>query len=318
MRPATPADDAAIIDLLCRTLGWVDDEQHRALFAWKHRANPWGASPGWVAYDEEGLVGSRVFMRWAFRIGDERITAVRAVDTATHPRAQGRGVFRALTMWGVEELASAGVDWVFNTPNDQSAPGYLSMGWQAVGKLPIAFRPALMHLPRLLFARRPAELWSLSTAAGDDPRLILEDTPALEELAASAFAANSDVRTDRTAAYLRWRYGAGPVVYRAMLSGPTVRDGVVFFRLRRRGPATEVVIADVLIPGADPRVASRLCRLAVDSSSADYALGIGLARPRRWIPIPTAGPLLTWRALARDDSPPARRWDLSAGDIELF
>ena len=43
-----------------------------------------------------------------------------------------------------------------------------------------------------------------------------------------------------------------------------------FFRLRRRGPATEAVIADVLIPGGDERVVGRLCRRALQSSAADY------------------------------------------------
>jgi hypothetical protein len=318
MRQASPADDAAIVGLLCHTLGWVDDERHRALFAWKHRDNPWGPSPGWIAFDEKGLVGVRVFMRWAFRIGDQHITAVRAVDTATHPRAQGRGLFRALTTHGVEDLMAAGVDWVFNTPNHQSAPGYLSMGWQRVGRLPVAVRPVLKGVPRLVFARRPADLWSLATSAGDDARSVLEDAAGVEELVASTFPAAGKVGTDRTATYLRWRYGGGPVAYRALLSGATIRDGVVFFRLRRRGPATEAVIADVLIPGGDAGVVGRLCRRALQSSAADYGVGIGCVRPRHWIPVPASGPLLTWRALARHDQLPLGGWDLSTGDIELF
>jgi hypothetical protein len=318
MRRAVPADDAAIIGLLCSTLGWTDDERHRALFAWKHQHNPRGPSPAWVAFDEEGLVGLRIFMRWAFRIGHERITAVRAVDTATHPRAQGRGIFRALTMQGVEELTAEGVDWVFNTPNGQSAPGYLSMGWRRVGKLPVAVRPTLKGVPRLVFARRPADLWSLATSAGEDARSVLDDAAGVDELVAGIFPAAGKVGTDLTATYLRWRYGGDPIAYRALLIGPTIRDGVVFFRLRRRGPATEAVIADVLIPGGDGRVAGRLCRQALQSSAADYGVGIGCVRPRRWVPVPGGGPLLTWRALARHDPPPLGDWGLSTGDIELF
>ncbi|MGH9116203.1 MAG: GNAT family N-acetyltransferase [Acidimicrobiales bacterium] len=322
IRAATPEDDPAIVGLLCETLGWVDDARHRALFAWKHRENPFGSTPGWVALDELGLVGSRTFMRWSFAAGGERVSAVRAVDTATHPRARGKGIFRALTMRGVEEMTSAGVGWVFNTPNGQSAPGYLSMGWKEVGRLPLAIRPGgVKALPRLADARRPAELWSLPTVAGEDARSVLGDGEALDELLGSQPESRA-VRTERTAAYLRWRYGSGPVTYRAILGGATARDGVVFFRIRSRGPAREMVIADLLVPGGGGarrrRLAGRLCGLALDASGADYEVTIGSWRPRGWLPLPGQGPLLTWRPLAREDSPPIGEWALSTGDVELF
>ncbi len=44
-----------------------------------------------------------------------------------------------------------GVDVVFNTPNDQSRPGYLKMGWSEVGRVPVAVR-----LRSALSARRVA------------------------------------------------------------------------------------------------------------------------------------------------------------------
>ena len=203
---------------------------------------------------------------------------------------------------------------MFNTPNDQSAPGYLSMGWERVGRLPVAVRPVLKGVPRLVFARRPADLWSLATSAGDDARSVLEDVAGVDELVASTFPAAGKVCTDRTAAdprlVLVWRW---PGRHCALLSGATVRDGVVFFRLRRRGPATEAVIADVLIPGGDGGRVGRLCRRALQSSAADYGIGIGCVRPRGWIPVPASGPLLTWRALARHDQPRLSGWDLRTG-----
>ena len=73
-------------------------------------------------------------MRWEFQRGDEVFRCVRAVDTATHPDYQGRGLFTRLTKAALPELVADGVKFVFNTPNDQSRPGYLKMGWQAVGR----------------------------------------------------------------------------------------------------------------------------------------------------------------------------------------
>lgn len=318
LRAATPADDPSVVALLCRTLGWSDDERHHELFSWKHRTNPFGPSPGWVAEGDEGIVGFRAFMRWRFTTDERPVSTVRAVDTATDPRAQGRGVFRALTMRGVDELSAMGVDWIFNTPNKRSAPGYLSMGWQEVGRLSLSIKPrSWLALPRLAGARKPAELWSVPTAAGEDVCSVFEERSALEQLVNDRPHQHGRVHTDSTVEYLSWRYGAGPVAYRAFLPGKEVKDGVVFFRLRRRGMATEAVIADVLIPSMGQRRIGPTCSRILKSSGADYAVGIGTPRPLP-VSIPNAGPLLTWRALATKGRPELNSWDFSTGDIELF
>jgi hypothetical protein len=318
LRAAVPEDTPSIIELLCLSLGWQPDERHRALFAWKHRDNVFGPSPSWVAVDEEGVVGVRIFMRWGFRFGDRAIQAVRAVDTATHPRARGLGVFRALTLLGVEEMKAQGVDWVFNTPNDQSLGGYLSMGWRRLGRISVGLRPAGVRVvPRLAASRVPADLWSVPTSAGEDAASVLAEGGELAELLASQ-PPTAGVRTAQSAPYLRWRYGSGPVGYRALPAGASLRDGVVFFRLRRRGPATEVAITDTLVPAGDARLAGRLSRRLLRACGGDYAILLGPSRPPGWLRLPRMGPVLTWRALVDTEVPPIEQWELSTGDVELF
>src|SRR5437867_2251138 len=116
----------------------------------------------WVAVSDDRIVGFRTFIRWRFRVDDDVVDAVRAVDTATDPAHQGRGIFSRLTLGALDELRGENVGFVFNTPNDQSRPGYLKMGWRIVGRVPIAVMPgsfgALRKLPA---AHRPAEKWSL-------------------------------------------------------------------------------------------------------------------------------------------------------------
>lgn len=317
VRPACRDDEKAIVALLSQTLGWVDDERHRALFDWKHRTNPFGPSPTWVAEDDSGIIGSRTFMRWAFRTGSEEVSAVRAVDTATHPRAQGRGVFRTLTLQGVKELTEAGIGWAFNTPNSQSAPGYLKMGWRELGRLPVAVRPrGLRGTSRLRLARQPAELWSLSSVAGEDAAEVLADTEGMNELLAG-LSPQSALRTARSLEFLRWRYGQGPIAYRAVLLGRSVVQGIALFRVRHRGVATEAVIADLLIPDRSLSARRSLSRL-IEAADADYGICIGPSRPAGWIPVGARGPLLTWRLLARQDYPSVESLNLSAGDVELF
>src|SRR5690606_25693858 len=127
-------DEGAVLGLIEAALGRRPDPRNAAFFAWKHRENAFGASPAWVAVDGDRVVGFRTLMRWEFDTPEGPVRAVRAVDTATHPDHQGRGIFSALTRRAVEELQNDGVGFVFNTPNDKSRPGYLKMGWREVGR----------------------------------------------------------------------------------------------------------------------------------------------------------------------------------------
>ena len=155
VRRTTGADREAVLRLLARSLGREADPRYEALFAWKHEENAFGPSPAWVAVDGDRLAGFRVLMRWEFVEQGRVVHAVRAVDTATDPDYQGRGIFTQLALHALDELRPE-TDFVFNTPNDQSRPGYLKMGWQVVGRLPTAVRPTgLRGIPRIATGARP-------------------------------------------------------------------------------------------------------------------------------------------------------------------
>ena len=113
-----------------------------------------------VAEADGRVVGLRAFMRWEFVAGRRRFRAVRAVDTATHPDHQGRGIFSRLTLEALDGLRSE-ADFIFNTPNEKSLPGYLKMGWQVVGRVPIRIR---VRRP-IRFATR-ARSWRTADASG--------------------------------------------------------------------------------------------------------------------------------------------------------
>jgi hypothetical protein len=254
-----------------------------------------------------------VWLRWRFTRDGTTWSAIRAVDTATHPEYQGRGIFRRLTTSSLEVLRSEGVGHVFNTPNEQSRPGYLKMGWEQVGKLPVGVRfrsPAAAA--RALRARVPADKWSLPTDAGTAATSVLDDDGELADLIASL---KSDrIRTDLSPEVLRWRYGFGPLHYRAVRHA----GGIGMFRLRRRGPALECVVGHVLAP--DASTARQVVRQIARVSGADQVLQI-TDRPDwlgRFLPLPGGGPVLTWRDLVMDGMPSLGEWDLTMGDVELF
>lgn len=327
VRPATDADLPAVLELLQASLGWVPDDAYARFFAWKHHESPFGRSPAWVAADPAAdgrIVGFRTFSRWQFDRGGDIVTAVRAVDTATHPDYQGRGIFSLLTRRALDELAAERVGFVFNTPNDRSRPGYLKMGWQLVERLPVAATPrSPLSLVRLARARTPADKWSAPTEAGVPVTDVLADAPAVEALLAAARPSevgdDGHLRTRRTPDYLAWRYGFPPLHYRAVVAPGGVADGVVVFRLRRRGAALEAAVCEQIVPAGDDRTAPRLVRRLLRESGADHAVQIGRARPSTGLlPVPGQGPTLVWRDVTETTMPPADRWALALGDIELF
>jgi GNAT superfamily N-acetyltransferase len=321
MRRATDEDRPAVLGLLADSLGWERDAAFAEFFDWKHRQNSFGPSPTWVALHGTDVVGLRTFMRWEFDHPDGRTRrAVRAVDTATAPAYQGRGVFRLLTLAAVDALKAEGVDFVFNTPNDQSRPGYLRMGWTQVGRLPLEARAShAAGLWRMRSARVPAGRWPVATDAGvDAPTLLAHDgvTRLLARLDAP-----TGLRTRRSAEYLRWRYGLPALGYRALALDDDPAAGLAVFRWRRRGGATEAGISELLVPAGND--AGPLLRAVRRQAGADYVIRLGRAGrmlpAHGFVPLPRHGPVLTYRPLADASPPPSLRdFELALGDVELL
>jgi GNAT superfamily N-acetyltransferase len=321
IRAATAADLPALLRLLADAMARdASDGRFEALYRWKHEENSFGPSPAWVAVDGERIAGLRVFMRWEFLLDGRPVRAVRAVDTATHPDYQGRGIFTKLTMHALDAVRSDGVDFVFNTPNDQSRPGYLKMGWAVVGRLPVSARPrSLAAIARMLAARVPAVRWSAPATVGELASAVLADDGALADLLATQ-PPMPGLRTRVTAAFLRWRYGTPLLSYRAVVAPGGVADGVVLLRVRRRGPAREAVLCEVLAPEADVRVVRALVAAAVREADADYVLRLGgpIAGRDGFVRLPRQGPVLTRRSVAIDPPSDLVAWRFTLGDVELF
>jgi GNAT superfamily N-acetyltransferase len=322
IREACADDRPVILDMLSRSLGFTRDATFDAFFSWKHDQNPFGPSPAWVACDGDRIAGFRTFARWEFEHPDGRVRrAVRAVDTATDPDYQGRGIFRLLTEHALEALTRDGVDFVFNTPNAKSRPGYLKMGWHVVGRVPASVRMRGLRAPaRIARARVPAERWSLLTDAGEPAARVLADLRVATLL--DRLAHPSGLRTRRSVEYLRWRYGFEPLRYRALVVDDEPRRGLAIFRVRRRGDATELALCEVLCPAGKTRAERALVRMVAADCDADYVIRLGGKRVdgAGYLRLPRQGPILTWRGVtATNNAPPALGdWRLQLGDIELF
>jgi hypothetical protein len=216
------------------------------------------------------------------------------------------------------------------------------MGWSDVARLPVWIRVRRPH--RLAIA---AALRNLKGGPGFAPpknsrllpaRSVLSD-PALDALCERAPAPAGAFFTDRTPAFLRWRYADGPIAYHVLVikrPGGAVGDApaaIVIVRLRKRGNLREVDVCDVIAgPGEPERRAIEACIRGVASEAdADHAVGhFGAAWPwgtvlpkagfRR---LPRSGVRFTVRPLGTGDGRPPSplvpgSWGLAPGDLELF
>ena len=314
VRRALPEDEAAAIALCGEVLGQAD-EGFAELFRWKHRDNPFGISPMWVAVDRGRVVAVRVFMRWQFLRDGLPVSAVRAVDTATHADYQGRGLFTALTLQGLAELEAEGVEFVFNTPNDKSRPGYLKMGWHEVGRLaPVAaIRP--LALGRVLRSRVPASLQPDEMTVGVSAHDWLATDGLRRALARRGGALSHDaaaLSTPLTDEFVRWRFGAPHQPCRVVDNG----SAVVVVERRRRGQVVELVC---LLGVGPQRAVDRLLRRTRRAVGADTVIRLGPSSPLTgFVRLPGVGPRLTCRMLRPDPSPKLPEWSLTLADVVLF
>lgn len=303
-----------------------------AWWRWKHLQNPFGPSLVLGAFEAGELVGVRAFLRWQLSHASGLLHCARAVDTATHPRFQGRGIFRALTQAGLSQLAEQGTHLVFNTPNEKSGAGYLTMGWQQIAPLRAAIRPngaagALRMaggLTRLLPAgtNRSAGV-KLPTVAD---WMAAQPADRLQRLVQRLARRTGGLKTNWTDAALHWRFAANPIAdYRVLAQQDS--DDVAFIRLNQRRGLHEAVVSLCSTASGDPQPLLRGLR----EPALDYfiwrrgepAMGALAALAAGFIEPPLSAMTLMARQVTASDAVfaecrNAAQWRLEFGDLELL
>lgn len=307
-RALEESDLEEVLDLMRASLGEPPLLQRtQELFRWKHVDNPFGRSITLVAVEDGRIVGLRAFMRWDLSTSSgETLRCVRAVDTATHPEYQRRGIFRRLTEECVEVATADGIDMVFNTPNEKSKPGYLKMGWQEVGPIGALVRPSIHMLSKNpgqslepeRYLRRPRPFGGQSLT-DRQPR---------------------GLRTARRPDYLEWRFARHPSARYFVAEG---ENGSAVLRPNVRRGRPELVIADVFGNAGDG------IATATHSARAAYlATWFSKGSPERasalrhgFVPVPGLAALtLVARPLRDlgDTLSTMDAWDVAVSDFELL
>jgi GNAT superfamily N-acetyltransferase len=327
IRPPYSTELPAIIQLLKASLGDGSSEKSERYWNWKHVNNPFGASPVLVAEENGELIGIRAFMRWDWKMGDKVYRCLRAVDTATHPAHQGKGIFKKLTLQLIEEAGKQGYDFIFNTPNTQSTPGYLKMGWKTWGKVPLWLHPvAVFKKPdRQVWEKCKQDLQQVDFGSIE----IHEHIPLFEGAKGEVFMGKDKLHTPITPPWLAWRYRDCPVkdygLYQYAYKGKEVH---LFFCLKGSGFKTELRICSAifndkfdlsLLTKASNKLAHSIgCRIVTcgglgESISANQLFN-GWLSVRKWSVNATVRNIPNGRYLPDEHT----KWLMQTGDMELF
>jgi GNAT superfamily N-acetyltransferase len=300
IRPAAEQDIPGIVELLKLSLGESLMPKSEAFWRWKHIDNPFGRSPVLLAFENEKLIGIRAFMRWEWRQGLKVFKAVRAVDTATHPEYQGRGIFKKLTLALVDQCKAQGTDFIFNTPNKSSRPGYLKMGWKPAGNVKLYTRPVL----------------NMGSSAVSFEKEYAVSGEKIEQMHSFSYPDEALI-TNYSLTFLKWRYENNPNV-RYFMFTDSKKQAAVFFRLKKNRFLTELRICDLfIIPTLSPAIVREPLRKAIRDSGATVITCGGAAFPFL-VPRLAIGPKITVRPLSTGNSLSFESWKPSLGDMEVF
>ncbi len=310
-------DLSAIINLMKGSLGEGLIPKSEAYFIWKHLKNPFGNSKILLAKEDGKIVGLRAFMKWQWENQSSSIKAVRAVDTATDPAFQGKGIFKKLTLQAAEESKSENVGFVFNTPNTISIQGYLKMGWFSIGKMPLLIGPGSL-IPRFYkegFADNIYEHYNTEKA--------FERLPQSWNVKSHTESFHTPVNKT----FLQWRYNDCPIVK----YGAIVEEGKfgIVFRLKKINRFIELRICEIWteddkMAGKAIKALKNLIRSIRPAmvSCAPSPLFVGGKKkiPRLFGPV-KKGPITTLRPLAMEKLNTFEQfyqWRPSIGSMELF
>lgn len=312
IREANREDLNSIIEVLRASLGEASSKKTKAVWNYKHVENPFGESLVLVAEENKQIIGVRAFMRWNWQLGNKVFKAFRAVDTATHPDHQGKGIFKKLTMKALNIGEVTGEHFVFNTPNSQSKPGYLKMGWKKVGKISTKIIPG-----------SPFRILSNSSEviAYPESKILTSEIGDLLTNYHKDQKSKKKLFTPKSIDYLNWRYCENQIQSYFIHSS---NDFFVAAYVKDRGKIKELRVSECIFKSKSGK---KEVNNFVKELSKKYSTNIiSYSSDQNISKLQVSGkfgPVLTLRNINCKDSDymeflNVKQWNYSIGDLELF
>jgi GNAT superfamily N-acetyltransferase len=171
-RTATPEDLPAIAKLLTDVFGpgrpWLEE------LTWQYLDNPCGNAIYVNAHDDAGELVAHYVVIPTFPFASPKFAGTRtylSLNTAVHPRAQGKGLFKRTAQALYAHLAEIGPHVVLGVANENSVHGFItSLGFHLLGQLKVeAYLPGQSPRPeaqRLLDLTPEGARWRLARPLG--------------------------------------------------------------------------------------------------------------------------------------------------------
>lgn len=326
-RLATENDIGEIVSLLEQELGTSLTPKSEHYWRWKHYDNPFGKSIVLLAIENGRIIGVRSFMRWQWKSGEERIEAVRGVDTVIHSDHQGKGIFGNLTMELMDQCRDLGYHLLFSTPNARSKRAYLKLGWEKPGHLPVnlkIIKPFTLVINKLGGRKIDAN----SNDAYDSVNYFLSKPEIRKLLENNDRHYASRIITAHTVDSLLWRYLHVPVAqYYALGVEEQGIKALCFYRIKTSSLGKEMRITDIFLDSPEyentlkgalkQHIIEHDIDYMVSGSFSVTNLVDGFFSVKKWY----IGP---WVTLHEIKLPDLKRftgfanWNPSLGDLELF
>jgi N-acetylglutamate synthase-like GNAT family acetyltransferase len=311
IRLAKIEDTNAIVQLLKESLGETLLKKTTTIWNYKNHQNPFGESPVLLAEENGQIIGVRAFMQWQWQDGNTIWQAYRAVDTATHPNHQRKGIFTKLTLLALENVGISKKCFVFNTPNEKSRPGYLKMGWVSLGKINIKIIPTFLYGVNYLFSKD--EKYAISMGENQSQSLCEQHNERMKK--------GSGLFTPKSVDYLNWRYRDNPIQSYEIISGD---NWYIAMHIKKHTYYNELRISEVL--GADSPSERKQIRKVVTKFALQNRCLLIITTERELFSLGyfgAVGPILTCRDLTENgvivsQSRNEKTWQYALGDLELF
>lgn len=322
-RLATNEDTANIVELLKICLG-ESDNRTVEYWNWKHNNNPFGSSFVLLAFDDGKLIGVRTFMKWEWVKDAQVYKCVRTVDAVVHPDYRKRGLFSKLTMYGLDLMKENKIDFIFNTPNSNSMPGNLKMGWKVLGKTGLKVK--VNNPINSIYYRAFNREFDITHIAKEHNVGNLSKAY-LSEFLLNSVQDNAVLRKNLSSEYLIWRYQEVPVFKYGVFKDPN-DEFLIFFRQKEKGPVRELRVCDIILKNLDTSKVGRALKQLMKQYNADIATLTGeddsvfnaLRINAGFLNLGFKGLNVVLREVNISVEPYLHKeaWGWTSGDIELF
>jgi len=244
VRLASESDKDEVLNLL----NSVFEKQQRSqntrnehYWNWKFRNSVFGSSILTVADDASKIVGVDHLWPWEFCFKGELLKAVQPCDTVVHPNFRGRGLFKKMRRFGLNQAEKRGCRMAFNFPNENSLPGNLSLGATYLGKITWWVR---ILRPVHLVTNKLFDLKRMNFILPEEYRL---KSDYLDRLSGMNKPDERFIQIHRPQGFHQWRYSDHPSRTYGMAK---IREGnketALIFTVVQNGARREMVVVDFI------------------------------------------------------------------------